>query len=105
MDWLYSLVMGLVEGLTEFLPVSSTGHLIVTAELFQRKDATFEIAIQFGAISAILFLYRRRLWNALRHLGRGADENQRVRVNLWWLIFAAALPAALVGLWLDDHID
>ncbi|MCA8957216.1 MAG: undecaprenyl-diphosphatase, partial [Planctomycetes bacterium] len=43
MDWWYASVMGLVEGLTEFLPVSSTGHLIVTSALFQRPDPAFEV--------------------------------------------------------------
>ena len=88
MDWLFSIVMGLVEGVTEFLPISSTGHLILTSELFNRPDNTaFEVGIQIGAITAIAVLYWRRLWDALRTVFAGAREGSGV--NLLWLIVAA----------------
>ena len=104
MDWLFSIVMGLVEGVTEFLPISSTGHLILTSELFNRPDNTaFEVGIQMGAITAIAVLYWRRLWDALRTVFAGAKEGSGV--NLLWLIVAAAIPPAVLGLWLEDAID
>ena len=103
-DWLFSLVSGIVEGLTEFLPVSSTGHLIVTGRMFDRPDPTFEIAIQIGAITAILFLYRERLWSALRRITR-RSEAPPGEVNLLVLIVGAALPPAILGLAFEDRID
>ena len=103
-DWLFSVVSGIVEGLTEFLPVSSTGHLIVTSRLFDRPDPTFEIAIQIGAISAVLFLYRERLWNALRRISNRGDSTPG-EVNLLILIVAAAVPPAILGLAFEDSID
>lgn len=107
-DWLYSASMGLVEGLTEFLPISSTGHLIIVGQgIFRREDASFDIGIQIGAISAILVLYRVRLWRAgVDFVGGGRPAGEpKPRVNLLWLIFAAALPAAALGLWLEDPIE
>jgi undecaprenyl-diphosphatase len=108
-DWLFSAVMGLVEGLTEFLPISSTGHLIVTSRIFGRDDPAFEIAIQIGAISAILFLYRDRLWQAAVQVsGRRRDDRddaQRGGVNLLWLIVAAALPPSILGLLFQADIE
>lgn len=97
-----AIVLGIVEGLTEFLPVSSTGHLILVGELLDAHSATFEVAIQVGAISAILFLYRDRLFGALRSLFRPRAGSG---TNLLVLLFVAALPAAAVGVVFEDMID
>lgn len=98
MDWLLilkALIMGAVEGLTEFLPISSTGHLIITGELlnFLDKDKrdVFEIAIQLGAILAVCWVYHARLWRIASTLHTQAS--QRFVLNL----FVAFLPAALLG--------
>ncbi|MFM8636827.1 MAG: undecaprenyl-diphosphate phosphatase, partial [Betaproteobacteria bacterium] len=71
-------ILGLVEGLTEFLPISSTGHLILAASLLDFTGETakvFEIAIQSGAMLAVIWEYRRRLTNTMRGLGN--DEAAR----------------------------
>jgi undecaprenyl-diphosphatase len=109
MDWLYCTVMGLVEGITEFLPISSTGHLILVGKgVFQRQDPLFEIAIQMGAITAIVFLYRARLIQAFRTVlsesTSAEPADQTPRVNLLWLIVAGSIPAALLGLLLQKQI-
>lgn len=98
---LIALVLGLVEGVTEFLPVSSTGHLIVAGHLVGGHDSNLEVGMQVGAISAIVLLYWRRLWDALGDLGRRAPG----RPNLLVAIVLAAAPAALLGLLLDDWLD
>jgi undecaprenyl-diphosphatase len=88
-------VLGLVEGATEFIPVSSTGHLIVVSEwlhLVDERAKTFDIFIQLGAILAIVWLYRQRLGHALVSAGQSA-ASRRLLVNL----LIAFLPAALVG--------
>lgn len=97
-----AMVLGLVEGLTEFLPVSSTGHLIVAGHLLGAHSATLEIGIQIGAISAILVLFWRRLWEALVGLPRARATGSP---NLLLQIVLAALPAAIVGKMCDDWIE
>jgi undecaprenyl-diphosphatase len=91
-----ALILGVVEGLTEFLPVSSTGHLIVAGSLLGYtgdQAQTFEIVIQAGAILAVCWEYRARLAAVLRGLFTDRSA-QRFAVNL----FIAFLPAAILGL-------
>jgi undecaprenyl-diphosphatase len=67
-DWLAAIILGLVEGLTEFLPVSSTGHLLLTQHLLGLTDLrwnAFVVMIQLGAILAVVALYFQRLWGVL----------------------------------------
>src|ERR1700686_5799641 len=90
-----ALILGIVEGLTEFLPVSSTGHLIVVGSLLDwnnEKGKLFEIVIQFAAILAVCWLYRRRLWTVVATLPR-EDRSQRFT----WNLVLAFLPAAGLG--------
>ena len=98
MDWLFlakALLLGVVEGLTEFLPVSSTGHLIVVGDLigFFNEGKVFEVAIQLGAILAVLFEYRQRFVSVATGL-RADPKAQRFVLNL----LVAFLPAAVMGL-------
>ncbi len=99
MDYLLLLkaaVMGLVEGLTEFLPISSTGHLILAGSLLglnDDKSKVFDIAIQTGAILAVIIVYADRLWRTVRGL---PSERQAQRFTLNVLI--AFVPAVLLGL-------
>ncbi len=93
---LHALILGIVEGLTEFLPVSSTGHLILVGELLgfnDEKGKVFEIAIQFAAILAVVWEYRARLGHALVNV-RTEPASRRLAINL----FVAFLPAAVLGL-------
>lgn len=90
-----AVIMGLVEGLTEFLPISSTGHLIIVGDLigFEDKGETFKIAVQLGAILAVLFEYRQRFFNVA--VGVVSDRQaQKFVLNL----LIAFLPAAIMGL-------
>lgn len=94
-------LLGLVEGITEFLPVSSTGHLIVAADLLNFRDAggTFEIAIQLGAVLAVIAYYWRDLFGQARAL----PERPEVR-TLWLGVALAFLPAAALGFLFSDAI-
>jgi undecaprenyl-diphosphatase len=94
---LKALVLGIVEGLTEFLPISSTGHLIIVGNLLNFNDDTgklFEIVIQFGAILAVCWEYRLRLWVVAAGLTRKDPVSWRFVTNL----MIAFMPAAVLGL-------
>jgi undecaprenyl-diphosphatase len=91
-----ALILGVVEGLTEFLPISSTGHLIIVGALLDFNDdkgKLFEIVIQLGAIVAVVWEYRARLTNVVATLGSSAGS-RRFMLNL----AIAFLPAAILGL-------
>ncbi|HLU38340.1 MAG TPA: undecaprenyl-diphosphate phosphatase, partial [Planctomycetota bacterium] len=98
---LHAVVLGVVEGLTEFLPISSTGHLIVANAWLGRSDPAMEVAIQAGAITAILVLYGRRLVRAVTTLATPRPDE----CNMLWLLAAGAAPAALLGFVLGDWIE
>ncbi|MBY0278036.1 undecaprenyl-diphosphate phosphatase [Candidatus Binatia bacterium] len=93
-------VLGVVEGLTEFLPVSSTGHLIVASHILDYGSPEFDIAIQLGAILALTWAYRERLVQLL------ADTASRPAARLFVLkVLVAFLPAAIVGLLLHHVLE
>jgi undecaprenyl-diphosphatase len=101
-DLVKALILGIVEGLTEFLPISSTGHLILVGSLLDfesEKGKVFEIVIQVGAVLAVVWEYRARFGRVLG--GLASDPMARRFVaNL----FIAFLPAAVLGLALGKHI-
>jgi undecaprenyl-diphosphatase len=103
MDPLFTaFILGVVEGLTEFLPVSSTGHLIIVSDLLglnDEKGKVFDIVIQLGAILAVCWEYRARFARAFSGLASDPVQ-QRFAVNL----FVAFLPAAIVGLAFQKQI-
>lgn len=97
-----AVVLGIVEGLTEFLPISSTGHLLIVSDLLafrQSIGGTFEIFIQFGAVLAVLGYYARDLLTQ----ARAAPSDPDVR-RFWACIVLAFLPAAVLGLLLRSWI-
>jgi undecaprenyl-diphosphatase len=101
--WLV-IILGIVEGLTEYLPVSSTGHLILATELlgFRASDwEAFNVAIQPGAIFAILVLYWRTFWDVFTGLFRKDAGAWRFVRNL----VVACLPAIALGLLIGDYIE
>ncbi len=97
-------ILGIVEGVTEFIPVSSTGHLILASELLGYNAAqweVFNVVIQLGAILAVIVLYWRTFWAVLIGLFQGQAESWRFVRN----VLVAFLPAAVLGFLLIDRIE
>ena len=95
-SYLNAVILGIVEGLTEFLPVSSTGHLIISGHLLGftgPKAETFEIVIQLGAILAVVVMYLPTFWGLVRPTGRAFGGLRGL-----FLLFLTSLPASLLGL-------
>ena len=100
-DWLAAIILGVVEGLTEFIPVSSTGHLLLLGHFmgFESEGKTFEIVIQLGAILAIVSVYLRRLWA----LATRWPHDPKARHFIFGVLLAF-LPAAVAGVLMYDII-
>ncbi len=104
MHYLTVILLGIVEGLTEFLPVSSTGHLILASELLGYDASTwamFNVIIQLGAILAVVVLYWRTFWAVALGLLKRDPTSWRFLRNL----VIAFIPAAVVGLAIHDYIE
>lgn len=106
-EFLKIVVFGLVEGFTEWLPISSTGHLILVENIIHLNVTedfmkVFRVVIQLGAIMAVVVLY----FNRLNPWAPGKKKNQQLATwHLWIKILIACLPAAVVGLLLDEVLD
>ena len=112
-DILRSVVYGIIEGITEWLPISSTGHMILAEQVlkFSFSDAfmeMFRVVIQLGAILAVVVLYFKKLWPFCGDNGRDSGFAKHFRwpvIKLWCKIIVACLPAAVLGFLLDDWMD
>ena len=112
-ETLKALLFGVVEGVTEWLPISSTGHMILLDEFvrLQMSDAfmeMFNVVIQLGAIMAVVLLYFWKLWPFKRRRRRSEGAMGFLRMDIVWLwikVFVAILPSAIVGIPFDDWMD
>lgn len=122
MDWLQTVIIAIVEGLTEFLPVSSTGHMIITQNLLGIEQGdpfvhAFTFIIQFGAILSVVCLYWKQFFQ-LDHTpapeGSSAFGGLKHKYRFYWLLFIGVLPAVIIGLlakksglldWLLDSVE
>ena len=112
-DMLRSIVYGVIEGITEWLPISSTGHMILAEQVLKFSLSAefmemFRVVIQLGAILAVVVLYFKKLWPFCSDNGRDSGLAKHIRwpvMRLWGKILVACLPAAVLGLLLDDWMD
>ena len=109
-ETLKAVLFGVVEGITEWLPISSTGHMILLDEFvkMQMSDAfmeMFNVVIQLGAILAVIVLYFPKLW-PFRKGGKGLMSWLKMEtVTLWLMVVAAIIPSAVIGIPFDDWMD
>lgn len=108
MDIIRVIILGIIEGVTEFLPVSSTGHLILAHEWItlhpQSFQNAFDVCIQLGAILAVVVLYFSKLWPFYKN-DDGKIAVQEKTMKLWLKVIVGVLPSAVLGLLFDDFID
>lgn len=115
-----TLLFGFVEGVTEWLPISSTGHMILLEEFFHYNQSSnitdvsrfmemFRVVIQLGAIMAVVLLFWNKIWPFQRRTQSEAGKKPTFvkweTIHLWFHILVASIPAAIIGLFLDDWID
>lgn len=111
LEILKSLLFGIVEGITEWLPISSTGHLILLEEFVKFNGVSpnfwemFEVVIQLGAILAVAVIFFKKIWPFSKKQGEVLGIIRRDKFNMWLKIIVACLPAAVVGLLFDDAIN
>lgn len=101
-DFIKAVILGVVEGITEFLPISSTGHLIIANQWLSFDESftkMFDVVIQLGAILSVLIYFRHRLWP----FGKGNDKKQVF--DLWKKMIVGVLPALVIGFFMGDIIE
>lgn len=105
-----TVILGIVEGITEWLPISSTGHMILVDEFMRLKVRPefmdiFLVVIQLGAILAVVILFWSKLWPFKFKRAQGEKIVDTDKILLWVKILIASVPAAIIGLAFDDQID
>jgi undecaprenyl-diphosphatase len=103
MHILTAIILGIIEGVTEFLPISSTGHLIVAEKLLGYHDIhdLFTVVVQLGAILAVVWFYWRDLLSRVIGLFKGDKDS----LHFWLILVVATIPAGIVGLALNSSMD
>ena len=112
-----AIIFGIVEGVTEWLPISSTGHLILVEQFLKFNEVSpdfwnmFQVVIQFGAILAVVVLYIKKIWPFTTDKEKGIKKNGPLSylnkdiMNLWGKILVACIPAAVIGLLFDEVFE
>ena len=112
-----AVIFGIVEGITEWLPISSTGHLILVEQFLKFSQVSdgfwemFEVVIQLGAIMAVVLLYIKKIWPFTKNKEKGIKNSgilsflNKDVMNLWGKILVACIPAAIIGLLFDEVFE
>jgi undecaprenyl-diphosphatase len=110
MGWLEALVLGIVQGLTEFLPISSSAHQSIVGQFFGGRDpgSAFTAITQLGTEAAVIIFFRRDIWLIIRHwalslVGKIPRSDPEARMG--WLVIIGSIPIVLLGLLFQDAID
>jgi undecaprenyl-diphosphatase len=112
MDVLQSFLLGIIQGLTEFLPISSSGHLVLGKQILGvevETGITFEVIVHFGTLCSILIYYRKIIWDllvsAFGFLKSPSARKEDPKVKLIGFIFVSMIPAMIVGFTLKDQVE
>ena len=107
-DWGQALILAVLQGLTEFLPISSSAHLVIPSLILDWPDQglAFDVAVHVGTLMAVVFYYREDLWTiSTAWLGSLSGAQPCADSRMVWYLLAASIPAGLVGVFLGDHIE
>ena len=107
MSILHAILLGILQGLTEFLPVSSSGHLAIAQHFlpgFEQPGVLFDVLLHVGTILAVLIAFRREVWQLAR-APFARDEDARAGRRMLFLLVAASVPTAIIGLAFKDFFD
>ena len=116
-DILKSIIFGFIEGITEWLPISSTGHLILAEQFLKFENVSpefwsmFQVVIQFGAILAVILIYFKKIWPFTKNKEKAIKQKGILSIldknimNLWGKILVACIPAAVIGLLFDETFE
>lgn len=106
-DWIHTVILALIQGLTEFLPISSSAHLILPSQLLGWDDQglAFDVGVHVGTLCAVVLYFRREVWtigraSTLSLVGQRSDD-----ARIGWLVVLATLPAIAAGLFFGDLVD
>lgn len=110
MSWFEAVVLGIIQGLTEFLPISSSAHLLVFGQLFGWEDpgAAFTAVTQIGTEIAVIVYFRVEIWAIIRAWGRSfwdVEARQDPQARMGWLVIIGTIPIAVLGLAFSDQIE
>ncbi len=112
MDWLKIIILGIVQGLTEFLPISSSGHLVLTEKVFDLhpENIYLEVFLHFGTFVAVVIVFRKDIWGIIKVLWesiiRGKrSEDSAYYYNLFFCLIIGTLPAAALGLLFKEFVE
>lgn len=117
MDIIKSIILGIIEGITEWLPISSTGHLIIADEFIKLGMTDefmemFNVVIQLGAILAVVVIFWNKMWpftadkaKGYNYITKGSGLIKKDVMDMWFKVIVAMLPAAIVGIPFDDYFE
>lgn len=106
LSWFIAVLLGIVQGLTEFLPVSSSGHLVVLQHFLEvhQDQLAFDIAVHFGTLFSIITIYRLELWDLLNGIFQGLFKKAPTQgLKIFLYVFIASIPTGLMGVFLRDY--
>ncbi|MCJ8301044.1 MAG: undecaprenyl-diphosphate phosphatase [Pseudomonadales bacterium] len=107
MEWLHVFVLAVIQGLSEFLPVSSSAHLILPSQLFGWPDQglAFDVGVHLGTLVAVVYYFRRDVWKMLVAFFKSLTGQKSVDACTAWFIIAATVPALVAGLMFHSLIE
>jgi len=107
MDWFQTVVLALIQGLTEFLPISSSAHLILPSQLLGWEDQglAFDVGVHVGTLAAVVFYFRQDIWSMIKAFFASFKGENSADGRIAWFVIFATVPALIFGFLINDWID